>query len=118
MRSLVQAFGTTRLGSRDFPSEIFEYSILDFGPMVTGGAFESEERREVSLLPVQHISHSRHSAFTCRPRGEWRRGVYTRSCVFRIQNKRRDRIPVVIISAAAHGQSDGNKLAWDKAMDT
>ena len=49
MRSLVQAFGTTRLGSRDFPSEIFEYSILDFGPMVTGGAFESEERRDVSL---------------------------------------------------------------------
>lgn len=45
MRSLVQAFGTTRLGSRDFLAKSLNILYWTLVRMVTGGAFESEERR-------------------------------------------------------------------------
>ena len=45
MRSLMQAFGTARLGSRDFLVKSLNILYWTLVRMVTGGAFESEERR-------------------------------------------------------------------------
>ena len=70
----------------------------------------------VSLLPVQHIAHSRHSAFTFPPRGIEASGSKQEPHVSH-KNKRRDRIPVVVISLRLMDKVDGNKLAWDEVMD-
>ena len=64
---------------------------------------------EVSLLPVQHIAHSRHSAFTFPPRGIEASGSKQEPHVSH-KNKKRDRIPVVVLSAAAHGQTATSSL--------
>jgi hypothetical protein len=72
--------------------------------MVTGELLRAKRGDEVSLLPVQHIAHSRHSAFTCPPRGMEAKRSNQEPHVSH-KKKRRDRIPVVVISAAAHGQN-------------